>query len=348
MIQTIPNDCRFCSVVSKANGEDPIGSAWHYDRWLMIEMPQPWAAALWLEHPVLYIIYERIKVLQQTQGIWLRPLVIAPDREYSSRDYTRVLYYHRPRKRFARFEKQEFLLPVGDRSRGLSELVEPLAIALLEQSETLSDFASYRQQTEVIRELAICTHGNVDVACARFGYPIYEKLRQDYAVASGGQLRVWRCSHFGGHQFAPTAIDFPNGHYWGHLEPEILDLLVYRNGAVAGLRPFYRGWAGLTRFEQIAEREIWMQEGWNWLNYDRSGQILAIDETHEESEADWAEVRIDFNSPDGNTSGAYQARIEAKGKVTTMWNSGDEKWMEPVKQYQVNQLIEVAYEENSV
>ena len=24
----------------------------------------------------------------------------------------------------------------------------------------------------------VCTHGNVDVACARFGFPIYEQLRQ--------------------------------------------------------------------------------------------------------------------------------------------------------------------------
>jgi len=38
----------------------------------------------------------------------------------------------------------------------------------------------------------VCTHGNVDVACSRFGYPIYEKLRKEY---SDENLRVWRCSH---------------------------------------------------------------------------------------------------------------------------------------------------------
>ena len=54
----------------------------------------------------------------------------------------------------------------------------------------------------------VCTHGNIDAACARFGYPIYQQLRQNYATQS---LRVWRCSHFGGHQFAPTLIDFPSG-----------------------------------------------------------------------------------------------------------------------------------------
>jgi hypothetical protein len=42
-----------------------------------------------------------------------------------------------------------------------------------------------------------------------------------------------------------------------------------------------------------------MQEGWDWLNYHRAGQVLAIDESKEEWDAGWADVRIDFASPDG-------------------------------------------------
>lgn len=90
----------------------------------------------------------------------------------------------------------------------------------------------------------------------------------------GGQLRVWRCSHFGSHQLAPTLVDLPEGRCWGHLEPEVLELLVKRNEPVAGLRQFYRGWAGLTQFEQIAEREIWIREGWDWLDYLKAGQSV--------------------------------------------------------------------------
>jgi hypothetical protein len=31
------SDCQFCSIVSKTNGEDPIGSAGTFNRWLIVE-----------------------------------------------------------------------------------------------------------------------------------------------------------------------------------------------------------------------------------------------------------------------------------------------------------------------
>lgn len=326
-------DCRFCSTVSKTNGHDPIGSAWPYDQWLIIEMPQPWERSVWVEHPVLHPIYhDLIKPLHEEQGLWIRPLLIAPDRDYSIPEQTRILHYRRPKGLFAQFEKQEFIVP--------TDQILSLATALLQQPEQLPQFAAYRQETKDIRELMVCTHGNVDVACARFGFPIYEQLRKDYAANSQGKLRVWRCSHFGGHVFAPTLIDLPEGRYWGHLEPEILDLLVYRNGSVADLRSFYRGWCGLKQFEQIAEREIWIQEGWNWLNYLKRGETIAIAPTADENEEpDWAEVQIEYASPDGRTTGAYVARVEACGTVMAQWRSGDDQSLEETKQYRVSRLI---------
>lgn len=185
----------------------------------------------------------------------------------------------------------------------------------------------------------VCTHGNVDVACARFGYPIYKKLRQNYAAESKGQLRVWRCSHFGGHQFAPTLVDLPLGQVWGHLEPEVLELLVQRHGTVTELRRFYRGWSGLNPFEQIVEREIWMQQGWDWLTYNKSGQVLLQDAEDEDWEADWAEVRLDFASCDGSVAGTYEARVEVCGSVMSAWNSGEDPTA--VKQYRVSSLVRV-------
>ena len=38
----------------------------------------------------------------------------------------------------------------------------------------------------------------------------------------GSNLRVWQSAHFGGHRFAPTLIDLPIGHLWGHLDEEKL------------------------------------------------------------------------------------------------------------------------------
>ncbi|MEH2448280.1 MAG: hypothetical protein V7K18_21645 [Nostoc sp.] len=81
-----------------------------------------------------------------------------------------------------------------------------------------------------------------------------------------------------------------------------------------------------------------MQEGWDWLNYHKSGQVLAMDEADEE----WAEVCINFSAENGSIKGAYEARVEASGSVMTAWDSGNQIPLEEVKQYRVSHLVKVA------
>lgn len=144
----------------------------------------------------------------------------------------------------------------------------------------------------------------------------------------------------------------------------MLDLLVRRDGPVSGLHQFYRGWAGLTKFEQIAEREIWVREGWDWLKYHKAGQVLATDEggirkylykvlqlvpskrvkfllNKLTQKATWAEVRLEFACPDGSVRGAYEARVEVSGEVMSAPTSGEEVELKPVKQYRVSRLVKV-------
>ncbi len=99
---------------------------------------------------------------------------------------------------------------------------------------------------------------------------------------------------------------------------------------------YYRGWCGLESFEQRAEREIWIQQGWEWLSYNKQGRTLA--QGGDPDQPDWAEVDIDFASPDGQTRGSYQARIEVCGEVLTQTDSGEDQPLESVKQYQVVSL----------
>ncbi len=141
--------------------------------------------------------------------IKLKPIAIAPDREYSHPGFTRILSYHRPGRIFSQYEKQEFIVPEAEATA--------LATALLQQaidpSINLSKFQQYQQQTSHIREMMVCTHSQVDLACGKFGTPLYRQLRKEYASASARQLRVWQSTHFGGHQFAPTLVDLPHGHF---------------------------------------------------------------------------------------------------------------------------------------
>ncbi|MFQ4144465.1 sucrase ferredoxin [Chlorogloeopsis sp. ULAP02] len=336
-LQISLTDCRFCSLVSKANSEDQIGTAVTCDRWVIMEFRQPWTLESFQQNPILKALMTGFQQVVLQHGINLRPMLIAPDREYSVPNFTRVLYYYRPAKMFAKFEKQEYLVPEGE----TIDLITAILNHSVNQPNDLPRFQQYQQQTNHIREILVCTHAQIDLACGRFGTPLYRRLRKEYAPVANGKLRVWQTSHFGGHQFAPTLADFPQGRLWGHLEPQVLDLLIQQNGSHSDLRQYYRGWSGLTKFEQIAEREIWMQLGWSWFDYLKAGEIVAQEQVDDKHEANWAEVRIHFAATDGSTSGIYEARIEAIGEVMSALNSGKPMQLKPVKQYHVSHLVKI-------
>lgn len=360
LTQDVLTDCRFCSEVSKANGEDPIGTAGTANHWLVVELPQPWTEQTFKKDPRIAPLLDLFKQLAFKHGVMLRPILIAPDLEYSQPSKTRVIYYHRPERQFTQFAKQEYLVPEADFPR----LATAILKSLMKQPHELDRFAGDRVDTHHIREILVCTHGNVDVACAKFGFPIYKKLRDEYT----DNIRVWRCSHFGGHQFAPTLVDLPDGRFWGHLEPDMLDLLIHHEGDVAGLRSHYRGWAGLNKFEQIAEREVWMQVGWDWLDYYKAGRTVGKGLTGIKrylypllrfiplkraqlflerwtGDATWADVQIQFSSPDRTISGTYQARVEAAEPVMTADYSPKSEEIIALKsapQYRVGHLSQLA------
>ncbi len=315
---------RLACAVSEANGEDPGGSATSFVGYLGVEVAPPWRYDVGESRHFPEGLWDAVK------GVWNAGLIgkftaLMPDPEYSQEEHARVILLRKPlAPYFAFYEKEEYVVPEGE----LVPLVEALA-----ESKGLSRFTRYRQDTSGIRDILVCTHGSHDVCCSRFGYPLYEALRQGHAAASEGRLRVWRTSHMGGHRFAPNLLDLPEGRYWGRMQPEALENLVLRNGFASDLKPFYRGWAGLgTKFEQIAEREVFAREGWEWVGYQKAGKVLEADEER-------AEVRIEYQGPDG-ASGAYEASVQAHDSVMTLLNSGTEP-LQQTHQYTVSRLEKV-------
>ncbi|ELR98277.1 sucrase ferredoxin [Gloeocapsa sp. PCC 73106] len=346
-------DCRFCSEVSQKNGQDPISTAGNYDHWLILELKQPWSPLMWIEDPRVVSLTDLLKKLVLWRNFKVRALAIAPDSEYSIKDYARLFYYRRPAQHFTQFEKQEFLIPE-------SQLISVATALLKNDTDTLLQFEQYRQSSHHIRDILVCTHANVDVACGRFGYPIYKELRSNYAKE--GKLRVWRCSHFGGHQFAPTLIDLPSGRWWGHLEPNSLDTLIHQQGTPTDLRRFYRGWSGLKPLEQIVEREIWMLEGWDWLKYPKSGRIVEVKgigiyehiypiaqhipiqplqiliERWTRQKIAKAKIRIEFTRDNHSIRESYEAIVEKIAPVMSANSSAQPMQLKPVEQYRVTHL----------
>lgn len=311
---------RLCSVVSRENGDDPAGTATPYDVYLIVEVPPPWnediaasvnyPAGLW---DALLRAYDAGAVTRSTG--------ILPDPEHSREGHTRVLLQTRPEEPFSLFDKTEYLLP--------DEELVGFVHALADGGEAVERYAARRQHTRDVRDILVCTHGANDACCGRFGYPVYNRLR--WLARGSGELRVWRTSHIGGHRFAATLMDLPEGRCWGHLDVETAERVLYRDTDPAGLVAKYRGWAGLrTSFEQIAERDILSREGWKWTEYAKSAEVV------KESEES-ARVRIGYASPDGNVSGVYEAEVKAAGSVMTLPKSGSEPLKE-VPQYRVARL----------
>ena len=194
--------CRYCSEISQIQGEDPIGTAGTAEEWLIIEVPRPWKKDIWQSKPEYRpIIGILMELEQRNPNLSLRLMAIATDKEYSQPGKIRVFYYSRPGNMFAQYDKQEYIVAE-------SQLI-PLVKALLLDPKELDRFIGDRQNTSDVREILVCTHTQWDTACGRYGTPLYEKLRKNYASQSQGKLRIWHTSHFGGHKFAPTLIDFP-------------------------------------------------------------------------------------------------------------------------------------------
>jgi hypothetical protein len=323
----------YCNALALERGLHPAGHADSFaEDLLLLEAPLPWrrelyqvAGALPQQAIDLYALW--LQRYQAGLPYNHRAVLLAPDPHYSQPGYRRVLFYTRPQGAFAEFPLSEYLVPEAEAGA--------LVWALYKDRERLATFERYRRPTTAAggrarRDILVCTHGTVDVACARFGYPLYRHLRDYYA---GDDLRVWRASHFGGHVFAPTLIDLPTGHFWAYVMKPQAQRIVQRSGDVADLAGHLRGWAGLaTDYEQAADCALWQREGWAWFDCARQGQILAQTESESGESASGepvsgepaaATVRIAYTPPNG-AAGAYTAHVAVTHTVVTRHSTAGE------------------------
>jgi hypothetical protein len=340
------SSCQFCSQISAQNGERLIGTAGYHDRWLVVERPLPWSAGI-LADPELQSIVSLLKQIIFHRQIALRALFIAPDREYSIPGFTRIIYYNRAARYITAFTKTEYLIP----DEIAIETIVKLLTHIQDDTHSIAELAQFEQTDSNTRDLLVCTHANVDLACGRFGTPIYTTLRRKFTTDRSPQLRVWRCSHFGGHQFAPTLIDLPSGRYWGRLTTDNLASLVDLAGDLDRLLQSYRGWSALPKFAQILEKELWLQTGWDWLAIPKTAEIVATDgqiwrqslqkltatfpilalaTQRWQMPVKWADVRVTTDRLQH-----YNGRIELQGTVQTALKSGTQIELHALPQYQL-------------
>ncbi|MFT4037758.1 MAG: sucrase ferredoxin [Thermomicrobiales bacterium] len=312
---------RFCSVYAQAQGDDPLGSAWAMRRMLALELALPWPNSYFeaREFPAgLGATLEALWEDYPDTGM----LAFAPDPAHARPGFARVIDYRYPEPPHAAAARREYLVPhpiLGEFFAGIF-VDDPAALAL----------PGVESVAYTGRDLFVCTHGTVDVCCAKFGYPLYRALHSIAAERPAGDVRVWRASHFGGHRFAATLIDWPEGRFWGFMTPDSGRALIERTGDAAALRGRYRGWSGhASEQAQRLEGEALMREGWAWTTWPQRIEELGA------PEPGVSRFRLTASPPDAPPV-VYEGEVAEAGERSVLHSTGAE--LDTVMAYEVRDL----------
>ncbi|MBB6098617.1 hypothetical protein HNR42_002052 [Deinobacterium chartae] len=326
-----PPRLRLCSVEARRSGEDPIGSALPWQHGFVLELPVGgWDryrdTASWSERRKA--AYTRLGEYYRRTGHYIGQFMAQTDHEPEGgrSGPWRVRHYARPGGQTHGYLRQDYRLDEAT----FDHLLEALSLDPL--NPDLSALARWRIAVPVRpghRDFHVCTHGRVDAACGKFGFPFYRWLQDRLGDLEG---RAWRTSHFGGHHYAPTLVELPSGRAWAWLDPAITKAILQRQGPITAVLGHYRGRSTLDRFAQHLEREGMRLEGWNWFDFRVDGHTV---QTCGGRDPEWATARLQFTRPDG-TAGRLEGRFERAGEVQTLLHSGGE--FGPVTQYRLAHL----------
>lgn len=318
---------RGCALANLIAGEDPIGSATPFDQLFLLQVPPPWERiALDTPRVPAGVRQALVPALQAKQ----RAYALLVDGDAPLEDgIVRVLFYRRPREPIATYLRSEHRGARDD----VAELIATLSERALEgrddgferEAGLARDAGSARAAVAAAsggerprRDLLVCTHGERDGCCGTFGEAAYRHLKRtiDPAVA-----RVWRVSHFGGHRFAPTLLDLPDGRIWGKLDADALAGIASRSPAMAGHRDHYRGWCALPPAAQIVERELFAERGWRWR--DASVEVDMIET------AGASRVRLRAQLPDAEEDVSVEADVREGPPVVVPLSCGADESVAP-------------------
>jgi hypothetical protein len=249
---------------------DPIGSAPVFDHLLLVEWPLPWPKDIG-EIPALAAAASDPRATV---------MVVVPHGDAALDGLRRVVHHRRVgTHRLAGVDHRVAPEEVPDL---LARLLDDLDGEHLDWSSAAGP--SDRQ------DVLVCGHGRRDPCCGRFGTLLHVEL-----TAAVPEARVWRCSHTGGHRFAPTAITVADGRAWAYADVDLLAGILHRSIPVADLRGHDRGTAGLGLWGQGLEGALFEHLGWPWLDAELTDQRVEVAEDRRS-----AAVALDWRDPDGS------------------------------------------------
>ncbi len=272
----------FCSEHSRNAQEDMIGTATNCDTYILIECRPPWAAepfdTQWLPENL-----RKLQVEIKKAKLSVKFLLIANNESHKVKNTT-LLIYQRHQGMNNGYSQHEFLLP------SLEEVAGVVKNWLLGKNSV------YEVETGALRDILVCTHGSRDRCCARYGNPFYYHAQSTIADLGLKNIRLWKSSHIGGHRFAPTMIDLPQGRYYGGITQEYFQSILTRSGDIDLFNKIYRGWGILPESLQVLERELIQRYGWSWFDYQVSGRIIEQSDDKSKIQGEITFIKTDGSS----------------------------------------------------
>ena len=249
---------------------DPIGSATPFEALVLVEHPLPWPSDV-----------SELPLLAGRAAPGVRVMAVVPE-DRADHDGEVTVVHHR-RTGTNRLEGTDHRVAEAE----LPALLDDLLAAPMDDHRDRPSAAG-PAPTEVL----VCAHGRRDACCGRWGTLLHLEL----AALLGGDVRVRRCSHTGGHRFAPTAITLPDGRFWAYAEPEQLEQVVHRAGDLAPLAAHDRGTSALGPWGQVVERAVLHALGWTWLDE----TLTAVEE---DVDPDGRRATVTLRWPGGSATG---------------------------------------------
>jgi hypothetical protein len=263
----VPRDPEYrCSPWTQAQGVDPIGSSGSFDELLLVEWALPWPSDV-----------AEVEALAATAADpRVRVMLVVPRDDSADDGLRRVV--HRRRTGTHALDGVDHRVPVDD-------IPDLLAAVLDDRDRPLDAWPTV--VGEAPPEVLVCGHGRRDPCCGRWGTLLHIEL-----AARGAGARVWRCSHTGGHRYAPTAITLPDGRAWAYADVDLLEGVVTRTGDVDGLAAHDRGCTALDSWAQVVERALFTEHGWAWLDgqVTRAHTAIADDGASAVVELEWRDA----------------------------------------------------------
>lgn len=264
----------YCSELARDANAPLYGTAVQVDTWLLIEYPRPWKPKALADNDLGDVICGHLDALpERVAKLGGGKLRVQFIKQASSADQVH------PRV----FVASGATLVGG-------ELDSYQAIGEITAEDVIA--ARLPNGTQVEEEIfLVCTNGQRDLCCARFGLPLFEALR----IEHGG--RVWQTTHVGGHRYAPNVVCLPSGLVYGFVMPDDGDALVRQHDAGEVDAARLRGRSAFAPPVQAAEVFLRRERGM------ASGRLELL-----EAQTKDTETRVRFNH--GSETFALVVRTE--------------------------------------